>query len=123
LKVWRKWFCNFGFLQSFDYHLFHDFHLCLGRMESPTNWRSNVTHLDINVWFFSILDFFSLLIKSTIYVLKLTLKTCFKGHSMKVHYGWATFVQKRWCITNIIVHNKLIFWWHPLVIINTSKEI
>jgi hypothetical protein len=67
LKVWCKQICNFGFLPTFDYHLFHDFHLCLGRMEPPTNSRFNVIHLEINVWLSFILVFFSL-IKSTIYV-------------------------------------------------------
>jgi hypothetical protein len=31
------------------------------------------------------------------------------------------FGSKKGCITNIVVHNKLKSWWHPLVILNTSK--
>jgi hypothetical protein len=30
------------------------------------------------------------------------------------------FGSKKGCITNIEVHNQLKFWWHPLVILNTS---
>jgi hypothetical protein len=33
------------------------------------------------------------------------------------------FCLKKWCTTNIIVHNKLKSWWHPLVILNISKKI
>jgi len=42
---------------------------------------------------------------------------------LQAHYGWAIFHQKRWCITNIIIHNKLKVWWYPLAILNTSKKL
>ncbi len=35
----------------------------------------------------------------------------------------ATFHSKKWCITTIVVHNKLKSRWHPLAIINTSKRL
>jgi len=35
--------------------------------------------------------------------------------------GESLFTKNKWCITNIIVHNKLKSWWHTLVIQNTSK--
>jgi hypothetical protein len=42
---------------------------------------------------------------------------------MKAHQGWATSVQKWWCITSIIICSKLKSWWHPLTNLNTSKKL
>ncbi len=36
--------------------------------------------------------------------------------------GEPLFTKKRWCITSIILHNKLKSWWYPLIILNTSKK-
>jgi hypothetical protein len=42
---------------------------------------------------------------------------------VKTHWGWTTFHQKRWCIMNIIICNKLKSWWYSLAIIYTSKKL
>ncbi len=33
------------------------------------------------------------------------------------------FCSKKWCITSIILHNKLKSWWHALIILKTSKKL
>jgi hypothetical protein len=33
------------------------------------------------------------------------------------------FGSKKGCITIVVIHNKFKFWWHPLVILNTSKKL
>ncbi len=39
--------------------------------------------------------------------------------TLKVHH----FSPKKWCIMNIIVYSKLIFWWYSLAILNTRKNL
>ncbi len=40
----------------------------------------------------------------------------------KHNKGETIFHQKKWSITNTMVHSKLKSWWHPLTILNKSKN-
>ncbi len=88
----KKWnIRNPSFLPTFNYHFFHSLDLCPSYMKPPSNFRVEVTYLQINVCSFPL--YILCLMIYVIHLLKLTLKACFKGLCIIKYISCNSFVQ------------------------------